>query len=203
MTGSTTRMPPTSTKRVLPLPSAASSSSTLTRRSAPSSPTLPPPAATRPRCSASSTPCRPATSTASPPPSTGCPVTTSLSLLPSPTPRPRSCSLASALSSLTSDSPASPRLRRCVDAFQFLIIKKNKRQGRGLPRIILHLLCLSPLPFIQKLYALNVPARWGRGSAVDRPDCAKKKRCVQAGVRVWCGARRLQNIHQKKKRKIT
>merc|ERR1712169_161434 len=54
------------------------------------------PASTPPRSCASSTRCRPATSTRSPPRSTGCPVTTSSSPPASRTRRPRSCSPTSA-----------------------------------------------------------------------------------------------------------
>lgn len=98
-------------RRALPSPSGLSSSSTPRRPSAPSCPTPPPPAATAPRSCASSTRCRPATRTRSPPQSTGSLATTSLSTPLSRTSRPRSCSPTSASSSPTCGSPLWPRRR--------------------------------------------------------------------------------------------
>lgn len=112
-TGLTTRTRPTSTRRALPSPSVLSSSSTPRRSSAPSSPTLPRPAATARRFSASSTHSKPATRTRSPPLSTGFPVTTSLSTPASRVRKLPSSSPTCAPSSLTSASLLCPTLLRC------------------------------------------------------------------------------------------
>ena len=109
--GLITRTPPTSTPRALRSPSALSSSSTQRRPSASSSHTQPPLAVTPPRSSVLSTPFRPATSTASPPRSTGSLAMMLLSTLASRTRRPRLCSPSSALSSHISDSPLCQRSR--------------------------------------------------------------------------------------------
>jgi hypothetical protein len=109
--GLITKTPPTSTPRALRSPSALSSSSTQRRPSASFSHTRPPLAVTPPKSSVSSTPSRLATSTASPPQSTGSLVTMLLSTPASRTRRPRLCSPSSALSSLTSDSPLCQRSR--------------------------------------------------------------------------------------------
>jgi len=109
--GWTTRIPPMSIPRALRSQSALSSSSTPRRPSASSSHTLPQLAVTPPRSSVSSTPFRLVTSTVSQHQSTGF-----LAMMLSSTPALRTrrlklCSLNSALSSHTSDSPLCQRSR--------------------------------------------------------------------------------------------
>ena len=123
--GWTTRTPQTSIPRASRSPSALSSSSIPRRLFALSSHTLPPQAATPPRSSVSSTPFRLATSTVSPPPSTGFLVMMLSSTPASRMRRPRLCSLNSALSSHTYDSPLCQR-SRLLQLFDRVVYKKGR-----------------------------------------------------------------------------